>query len=441
MQWRRAGSRELLIPAAFIAIIGSRPVSSWLGSGGASSSTEGDPINTFTFAFLLISSLFILNRQHFRWGEFFRENGALLLIYGFFVCSSVWSELPLVSLKRLVKDFTCVPLALLILRQPNVFSAMRAIYVRVSYLLFPLSIIFIKYFPEIGRSPAHNGENTYTGVTTQKNSLGELVFVLSVFIVWDAIEIYQGGKRRGKKMQLAIRGLMILMGQWLLVTCDSQTSLICLVLAVVVLMGSKRLVRTDNGKKILVAGLATALTLMLLDKTLNLSDPIIRALGRNPTLTGRTEIWRIVKEQNTGPLLGEGFYTFWDTEKGGAVVDALTRINSAHNGYLETYVDGGIVGVCLLILFLIVATKRVIRRAFTGNVFGCLGLAFCFTAIIYNMSESSFFRLDLLWFTLLLVTVECAPRFVKKVVRPTPPAGKRQPAVAGSRTSPEYSYS
>ena len=82
-----------------------------------------------------------------------------------------------------------MPVALVILTELDPITAFRTIFVRVSYLLFPLSIVFIKYFPGIGRQSAHSGENMFTGVTTQKNSLGEMVFVLSIIILWDFLEI------------------------------------------------------------------------------------------------------------------------------------------------------------------------------------------------------------------------------------------------------------
>ena len=89
------------------------------------------------------------------------------------------------------------------------------------------------------------------------------------------------------------------------------------------------------------------------------------------------------------------------------MVDALTKINSTHNGYLEMYVDGGLVGVVLLGLLLLLGGKRVIDRSFTGVPLGTMGLIYWLTAIIYNLSESSYFRLDTLWLTLLLMTINC----------------------------------
>jgi len=77
--------------------------------------------------------------------------------------------------------------------------------VRVSYVLFPLSVVFIKYFPALGRSASRAGENMFTGVTTQKNSLGEMAFVFSIMILWDLVEVYLAQEGRRRNIQIAVR--------------------------------------------------------------------------------------------------------------------------------------------------------------------------------------------------------------------------------------------
>ena len=70
---------------------------------------------------------------------------------------------------------------------------------------------------------------------------------------------------------------------------------------------------------------------------------------------------------------------------------------------------GHVVGVWVqsLGVLLLAAGSRVINRLFDGDSFGRVGLIFWLLAIIYNFSESSFFRLDVLWFTFLLLIVAC----------------------------------
>jgi O-antigen ligase len=247
----------------------------------------------------------------------------------------------------------------------------------------------------------------FGGVTTQKNSLGETVFVFSIMILWDLIEIYKEKNRKGKKLQMGIRVAMLLLGLWLLKTCDSQTSMLCLIIGTSILWGTQRLLQMKKGRRVLIIILTSIVCLVVLDKVLGLSEIVIRALGRDPNLTGRTDIWKLVLDQKTDPLRGEGFYVFWDSPKGKAVIESFMQVNSAHNGYLDLYMDGGVVGVSLLVVTLLLAGRRAIDRLFSGDPLGKVGLAFWFLPILYNFSESSFFRLDVLWFSFLLLCVVC----------------------------------
>jgi len=415
MAWRKAGSRMLLIPAAWVAIQGSRPVSYWFGGGGSESSAEANPINTIVFALLIVSAVVVLRKRNLDWGALVRANRALFLIYFYLALSAAWSELPVVTLKRLIKDFGAVLVALVFLTEADPGAAVRAVYVRVAYLLFPLSVVFIKLFPDIGRQANRAGDNMFTGITTQKNSLGEMAFVVGLVILWDLVEIYRGESRPGKKFQLAVRAGLLLMGLWLIRTCDSQTSMLCLTLGSLVFFGCARVVRMRHGKRVLITVLSVTIGLAALDKTFNLSEVVIKALGRNPTLTGRTDIWRLVLDAKTDPLHGAGFYTFWDSSRGKAIIEAFMRINEAHNGYLEMYIDGGIVGDILLVLMLLAAGGKVINDLFAGAPLGKIGLIFWFLPIVYNFSETSFFRLDVLWFTFVLVALKMPPRARQEV--------------------------
>jgi exopolysaccharide production protein ExoQ len=414
--WRKAGGLALLVPGAWIAIQGSRPVSYWIGHGGGS---ESNPVNTLVFGLLIGSSLLILLKRNLSWSEIIFSNKMIFLTYSYFFLSVLWSEMPGDSLKRIIKDFGCVLAGLVFLSAFNPAHALKAIYVRVSYILFPLSVVFIKYFPHIGRQSNRAGDNMFTGVTTQKNILGETVFVFSLFLLWDLIEIYRSPDKPGKKLQLALRGFMLAIGLWLLYTCDSKTSVLCLILGTIIFWLTGRLLRMTNGKAVLIGLLVGAGCLVWADKSLGISDAVIRALGRDPSMTGRTGIWEVVLDQKTDPMLGTGFCVFWDTDKGQNAIDQLMRINSAHNGYLEMYLDGGMIGVSLLVLLLLAAGARIINALFAGHPLGRMGLVFWILAIVYNFSESSFFRLDVLWFTLLMLTIGCGQWKEPEETRPS----------------------
>jgi len=432
-RWRKASSHALLIPGIWIAILGSRPVSYWFGAGSGGREIEGNPINTFLFALLIAASVLVLLKRGFKWGEAFGKNKAIFFIYLFFALSAFWSEAPLVSLKRLVKDFGCVLTALVLLTEANPAEAIRITFVRVSYLLFPLSLVLEKYFPMIGRGYTHAGEPMLIGLTTQKNTLGQVLFVFGLMLVWDLLEVRKMEPGRQRQRLERIRIGMLLLGGWIMIRCDSQTSIVCFVVGVFVLWLTGRLAHLPQRKPVLLGCIGAGLGLLVLDKTFHLSDMLVRALGRNPTLTGRTEIWRLVMEQNTDPLFGDGFYIFWDSEKGEAIIRALAQIQSAHNGYLEVYLDGGMIALLLLGVLLLAGGKRAIDRWYKEMPLGRMALIFWLLAILYNFSESNYFRLAPLWFAFLLLTIECPrrmwrasgpPQAVERMPRPPHRKGK-----------------
>lgn len=405
LRWRDGGSKALWIPAVWVGIIGSRPVSYWVsgGGGGADAAGEGNPVNTLVFGLLIACAIIVLNRRRIDWGRVVGGNKAVFLIYLFFALSPLWSDLPFVSFKRLVKDFGGVVVALVLLTEVRPAEAARAVFVRVAWVLFPLSVVFGKYFPHIGRGFSVGGEPMFTGITTQKNSLGQMVFVLSLVILWDLVEIRRRRAGAADRRQEWIRIGMLGMGLYLLHACQSKTSLLCLVVGCVAFWAAGVLPRLRNGRGMLAAGLAGIVCLAALDEPLGLSDAVVRSLGRDPTLTGRTAIWETLLAQDTDPVLGEGFYVFWDSPAGRAVIQQLRTLNSAHNGYLEAYLDGGMVGVGLLVLMLASGLARVFRGVFDDRGLGRIGLVFWLLAVVYNISESNYFRLGILWFTLLLV--------------------------------------
>jgi hypothetical protein len=88
-------------------------------------------------------------------------------------------------------------------------------------------------------------------------------------------------------------------------------------------------------------------------------------------------------------------------------------LHSAHNGYLDVYLDGGLIGVGLLFSILLLQGSRLAREA-RGNRYQLLKFAWLIVVIIYNLTESAFVRLGPMWFTTLLVLIN--PRFLSREV-------------------------
>lgn len=409
----------MLVPGIFLLVAGSRPLPYWFGGG-----SEGGPLNTGFFLALIVASLVVLSRRRFSWASFPGANRAIFLLYGYFAVSALWADDPPTSLKRLCKDFLCVLIALIVATEKDPVLACRTIFIRIAYVLFPLSLVFGKYFPSLGRSFSYTGEPMFTGVTLQKNSLGEMVLVFGLMIAWELTELANRGWKQERTRFLMLSALLAL-GVWLLLACDSKTSLVCLLLGGSLLALRRKLTVWPNGKGILLAGFAFAVVAVACDKTFGLSEMLLRALNRNPTFTGRTDIWNVVLDQHTNPLVGCGFYMFWDT-KGPEVARVLATLQSAHNGYIEIYLDGGIVGCALLGVMLLALGRQAFAAYFANTGVAAIALPFWVVALVYNFSESSFFRLDPLWLTFLIASVRAAaPQFIPvepaRAVRHWPP--------------------
>ena len=302
-------------------------------------------------------------------------------------------------------------MALVFLTEISPAMAVRTVFVRLSYLLFPLSIICGRYFPNIGRSYGLGGEQMFTGLSDQKNSLGKVAMVFGLILLYDLWELRKQKAGPMIRNQQNISLFMLMLGIWVLVASNSKTALVCMLFGAGVLWGARQVVEMKNGRHILHQCLALALSLVVFDKTVGFSEVAVKMLGRDLTYTGRSQLWETISAQHSNPVIGEGFSVFWNTDKGKAVMDALGPLNSAHNGYLEMYLDGGMAALFLIIVLLLSTGRKTISCLFAKQTFGDLGLAFWIVAILYNFSESSFFRLDILWIAFLLVTLEMPRRF------------------------------
>ena len=119
------------------------------------------------------------------------------------------------------------------------------------------------------------------------------------------------------------------------------------------------------------------------------------------------ELWRDCLAVDTNPIFGVGFESFWLGDRLHLVKQGRPWTpNEAHNGYLETYLNLGLVGVFML-FGLIVATFRKIRFDLLRNpVWGRYELGFLATIVFYNLTEATFKGLSLTWFVFFIVTMK-----------------------------------
>src|SRR6266849_376239 len=415
---RSSGSAALWIPTLLLLIIGSRPVSLWIGGGSVSGAmgneAERNPFDQIFYFCVLGSSFVIATLRHVKWGKLFASNMPLMLLYAFFAISILWSGDPIGSSKRLFKDFGELFVIAVIFSEKNPLEAVRTVYVRCACVLFPLSVVFIRWFPNMARSFTVEGEPMYTGVTSQKNTLGEIVLVFSLFLIWDYLET------RPARWQWSRfpwdRLLLLGIGFWLLYICQIQTAMLCLLVGTALIVRGGWLASKMVSRIVLLGALSLPYLLFFAQRFNSAIAPIVEAMGRNMTFTGRTDIWQHITSTTVNPLIGAGYWNFWGGRGGFEISEAMkTNVPNAHCGYLDIYLDGGIIGLMLLFL-LLVAYGRRLTKNLNADRFQRVRFAMLIVMIIYNLSESMYARLTPIWFTTLLVLVDfpALKRYVRK---------------------------
>jgi O-antigen ligase len=105
------------------------------------------------------------------------------------------------------------------------------------------------------------------------------------------------------------------------------------------------------GTSVAVLSGAIALALILFP------DPVLEILGKDATLTGRTELWALVADKiYERPIAGWGYFAFWGPAN--PVANAISAqlgwgVPTAHNGLLEMLVELGVIGTILIsVIFL-----------------------------------------------------------------------------------------
>jgi exopolysaccharide production protein ExoQ len=404
-------SWALWVPMVWFALAGSRSLAQWFDLGtpieSAEQVLEGSPADRLFYAFLLAIGLAVLLTRSARVGRILRANGPILFFFLYCLISLLWSDYPDVAFKRWIKAIGDLVMVMVVLSDREPLAAFKRLLARLGYFLIPLSILFIKYYPEIGRQYGiWEGETYYVGVTTNKNTLGAICLFLGLAALWQLLMAYGERKRRRWIQEMIAPAIILAMVLWLFAKINSMTSLSCFLIGGIVLCATsyRKVMRRPALAHVLIFSLVIVSASVLL---LGASPAALKALGRNPTLTGRTEVWTMVLSLTTNPLLGTGFESFWLGPRLEAMWDRYWwHPAEAHNGYLEIYANLGWVGVVLLVVVLVTSYRAVFRAWRERVPVGSLCLAFFSATVIYNITEAAFFRmLHPVWmFFLLAVT-------------------------------------
>lgn len=154
---------------------------------------------------------------------------------------------------------------------------------------------------------------------------------------------------------------------------------------------------------------------------------VFKLLGRDATLTGRTDIWAALFDAiGQRPLFGYGYGAFWGAESEPAYMVRLATewiVPTAHNGWLETALSIGLVGLGGFVLnyLLLLSRSAWLSISSWSGVFAA-GVALQF--LLFSVSESIALQQNaIVWVTYVAVAAKVAESVRQETRKP---AVKRQ---------------
>lgn len=395
----------LWLPMIWLLIGGSRNISEWLQLSGPGDAAdrymEGNAVDRNVLTGMMICGAIVLFQRKKQVAAILRANAPVILFFLYCGISIVWSDFPFVGLKRWIRSLGDIVMVLLILTDRDVYSATKQVLTRLGFILFPISILFIRFYPELGRSYGMDGSQYWTGITQGKNTLGMICLIFGTASAWRFVMTYRSDERKNRSRQLIAHGITIILACWLLWIADSKTSLACfiIVMGIMAMMSVSKMVRKPAVLRVvIVAVLVTCFSVLFL----GIGGEALKAMGRNPTLTGRTDVWKMVLRFVDDPILGAGYESFWMGDRIRRIAAVAPNINQAHNGYLEIYLNLGWVGIILLFWIIVRGFRRVVASAQRDQTLSLLRVGFFVVALVYNFTEGAFKMMSPVWITFLL---------------------------------------
>jgi O-antigen ligase len=369
---------------------------------------DGSPIDAAVFGILITSGVVVLSRRSKRVSKFLRANAPIFLFVAYCAVSTLWSDYPFVALKRWVKSVGDIVMILIVVTDLEPLIAVKRFLCRVGFVLIPVSILFIKYYPDLGRS--YNPWTwipMYCGVTTFKNQLGMTTLVCALCSLWCFVRLWRNREASRRKQHMIAHGAILGAAMWIFWIADSMTSMSCFILAgLVMVMANQSWV---SRRMVLVHLMAfAAISIALIALFFDSSGDLVKAVGRDPTLTGRAAIWDVVLSlAKARPLFGAGFESFWMGDRLLKVWDVEKGIQEAHNGYIEVYANLGWVGLMFLGSLIVTGYRNVIATFRRNQELGSIKLAYFVAGVIYGM-----------WIVFIFAIIAVPPSLLKKSLSP-----------------------
>jgi exopolysaccharide production protein ExoQ len=272
-----------------------------------------------------------------------------VLAFAILAClSALWSEEPSLTFRRAILMFLTFVFAWFFASQYSPTDQMRLL-LRVGLIVALASLAVAVLLPQYGI--ASGGE--WSGIFGAKNRLG-----LAVLFLFSSLPFRRISSRR----RLHAVALQATLAIGLILLSRSKGSLILTFVLLSVRFLGAPLARMRRGGPLFVLLIPLSLLFLIAIVLLtNQQGIVLSLLGKDATLTGRTEHWAILLTRAARHLwLGYGYQGFWtshsrDLERVAAIQDGSIR--GSDSGYVETILQFGLVGIGMLLVIILGAVR------------------------------------------------------------------------------------
>jgi O-antigen ligase len=297
---------------------------------------ESNPVVLGLWALAYVVAGLMLSDDRMRLRRGVRIPRELTLFLALTLASTLWSEAPLLTLRRSIGLTGTAMVAILIVRRlgaARLFDALRHAMVIVAVT----SLVLLLFSSSLALDPVHG---TLRGVVATKNSLG---FFMCLGLLASAAGALLD-RTRTRRYVLSAAPMLVALAM-----TDSKTGII-IALAVGTLAVAISLVRRRAGSMVVGATFLVVLGLAPVLASQVTLEGAAAAIGEDTTLTGRDAVWtESTAAYRERPWFGYGYGIFWqETERADEIQRKLWwDVPTAHNGGLDVLLDVGVVGLVL----------------------------------------------------------------------------------------------
>lgn len=326
----------------------------------------------------------------------------LILILWIAAASALWSINPDQTVRRSIA-LILTTLSGVVLAARWRWSGLAQVIASSYALLAVASLIAALAFPRFG--VMHElFPGAWRGLWIEKNGLGNMMNLGFVACAASAVL-----EPRRARLWWPAAGLCVL----LVLMSTSKTALVACLLGGCGLVLVAIMRRGPIGKVVGTYG-AAMFVLLVAGLALVASNIVLAALGKDATLTGRTQIWTAVMRRiQDRPWLGYGYGAVWSdpspwTPLAWIIKQAGFRPAHAHNSWLEQWLDLGIVGLGAWALYFVeTCTRGIIALYRSPGAY--LAVPFLLVYAMTSLTENiAVFFNDARWVIFVAVAVKLA---------------------------------